>query len=134
MIPSPASDSTESRSLILVVVNATATNPGPFVTALVYAQTARALDQSVEIHLTGESVRLMSPGLAEELMTDPDTKTTLLDHIQRAVELEVRIYACSMAVRTYHKSQTFIKELTRQAGTTAVIGKMLTENARVLTF
>lgn len=120
--------------LILVVVNASRTNPGPATTALVYAQTGRALDQAVEIHLTGESVTLAFEGVAAQIVTDPQTQTRLIDHIQRAHEMDVKIYACSMALRTHHLGEPLIAQLSGQAGTTAVIGRMLVEHARVLTF
>lgn len=122
------------QKLLIVLANGSPKNPSPAATAFVYAQTARALDHEVEIHLTGEAVKLAFEGVAAGLITEEVSQTSLMVHIQRAHELGVKLYACGMALRTHHKGEALIGELTGQAGTTAVVGQLMLDQAKVITF
>lgn len=123
-----------SDKVIIVLSNAGPRNPGAAATALVYAQTARALDASVEVHLTGDSVRLAFEGVAAALFSDSRAEHSILSFLQRGHEMGVDLYVCGMAMREHHRGEPLIPELKGVAGTTTVLGRMLHDGARVLTF
>ncbi|MBM3374550.1 MAG: hypothetical protein FJY35_00445 [Betaproteobacteria bacterium] len=124
------------RSVPLLIVLAAGHDQQPELaaTAFVYAQTARALEQSVEVHLTGRAVRLAFEGVADHLVTDPASDTRLLQHMQRAVQIGARIFVCSMAMASHHRGEPLLSIVSGRSGTTSVLGKMFAEDARVLVF
>ncbi|NBY13840.1 MAG: hypothetical protein EBQ76_03690 [Betaproteobacteria bacterium] len=123
-----------AQKVIVVLCMAGPRNPAAAATALVYAQTARALDAVVEVHLTGESVRLAFRGEAASLYSDSKREHSIQSFFERCHEMGIKLYVCGMAMQEHHHGEALIPEVQGVAGTTSVLGQMLHEGARVLTF
>jgi predicted peroxiredoxin len=120
--------------VIIVMASGSPDQPAVAATAWVYAQTARALDLDVEVHLTGRAVLWAFDGVADQVFSDQAKQQSIRAFIVRCAQMGIRIYVCGMAMREYHQGQTLIAEITGQAGTTTVIGELLQDDRRVLVF
>jgi predicted peroxiredoxin len=101
----------------------------------VYAMTAAAMDVEVEMHFTGQSVRLLVDGVACNIPTANGPHNTLYDSMQQAAQLGVRFIACSMALQAHVGAhETRIAEFGGVAGAASLILRSLDPEWRLLQF
>ncbi|WVN42722.1 DsrE family protein [beta proteobacterium MWH-UniP1] len=120
--------------LVIVMWQADPDAPAKAAAPLVYALCARAMDMEVEIHLTSKAVCWAFDGVAARAYSDQNNSQTILDYMQRAAAMGVKIYMCGMALTEHHRGEAIIAEVTGQTGATAVIGQLQRDDTRVLVF
>lgn len=120
--------------LVIVMWQADPGVPDKAAAPLVYALCARAMDMDVEIHLTSTAVRWAFEGVAAEAYSDQKKSQTILEYMQRASAMGVKIYMCGMALTEHHRGEAIIAEISGQTGATSVIGQVQRDDTRVLVF
>lgn len=112
----------------LVVVLAHA-GPDPLRQALValrYAVTAAALDMAVELHAVGPAVALLRRGACD---------SALLAQLRQAVELDVAIYACPVALAEQGlDAAVLVDEVAGVRGAASLLVAGMAEGARFMVF
>lgn len=88
----------EVEGVALLLWAAEPDDPVRLATPFFHAAAAAAMDIPVEIYFTARSVRLLAPGVAEVLQPNPNHPKTVLDSMREAVDLGVRLLACSDAL------------------------------------
>lgn len=120
--------------VVIVMWQADPSAPAKAAAPLVYALCARALDMDVEIHLTSSAVRWAFEGVAATAFSDEKQTQTILEYMQRAAAMGIKIYMCGMALTEHHRGEAIIPEITGQTGATAVMGQLQRDDTRVLVF
>lgn len=120
--------------VVIVMWQADPGVPDKAAAPLVYALCARALDMDVEIHLTSGAVRWAFEGVAAGAYSDQQRRQTILEYIQRACSMGVKIYMCGMALTEHHNGEPIIAEISGQTGATAVMAQLQRDDTRVLVF
>lgn len=120
--------------IVIVMWQADPDAPAKAAAPLVYALCARAMDMDVEIHLTSTAVRWAFEGVAANAYSDQKNSQTILEYMQRASAMGVKIYMCGMALTEHHRGEAIISEITGQTGATSVIGQLQRDDTRVLVF
>jgi len=72
--------------------------PHRLATPFFHAAAAAAMDMTVEIYFSARSVRLLQPGVAEQLRASPYHAKNVLDAIREAVAHGAVLYACTDAL------------------------------------
>lgn len=72
--------------------------PHRLATPFFHAAAAAAMDMPVEIYFTARSVRLLQPGVAENLRASPHHPKTILDAMREAVGHGAKLLACTDAL------------------------------------
>ena len=72
--------------------------PERLATPLFHAAAAAAMDLPVELYFTAASVHLLRPEVARGLRASARVDKTIADNLREAVELGVRLFACSDAL------------------------------------
>ena len=67
-------------------------------TPFMHAAAAAALDLEVELHFSAQSVRLLTPGVADKLYADTRRDTSIAVHMQRAHDHGATFLACASAL------------------------------------
>ena len=72
--------------------------PHRLATPFFHAAAAAAMDLQVEIYFSARSVRLLQPGVAEQLRASPYHAKTVLDAMREAAAHGAVLYACTDAL------------------------------------
>lgn len=111
-----------TKSLAILLWQATPANPAACATPFVHATAAAALEAKVEIHFAGEAVLLLVAGVAAALRPWVDDSRSLYDLMLAAHEQGVGFYACAMARAQYVRPELdLIDEYDGAAGATSYI-------------
>lgn len=101
----------------------------------VYAAVAAAMDCEVEIHFAGAAVRLLVPGVAEQLLSSPAGDKTVYDFMREAAGHGARFLGCSMAMANHLAGVAArIPEFSGAAGAGAFVSRTLDPEWRTLVF
>jgi predicted peroxiredoxin len=121
--------------LALLIWAATPEHPELFVTPLVHALAARALDAEVEIHFAGPAVRWLVAGVADMLYATPGKEKSIGDFLREASAAGADFYVCSMASAAWiDNNEILIPECTGAAGATAFVARTLDPAWQTLVF
>jgi predicted peroxiredoxin len=98
-----------TKRLLIVLAGGSSAAPAPAGLAFRYAVTAAALDLSVEIHVVGESVKLLQKSVVEKSdqtdqtldgssKSEPFSEQGLSSQVRLMKSLEVKLFVCSAAL------------------------------------
>lgn len=122
---SPATNSSQAR-LIILLNHVDMAAPESVLIPLRYAVTAAAMDVAVEIHAVGSSVALLRRGSATP---------ALMTQIRQALELEVEIFACPVALNEQGmQGDELIAEVAGVRGAASLLVAGLAPGARFMVF
>jgi hypothetical protein len=114
------------QHLAILLWNATADRPQLCATPFVHAAAAAAFDCEVEIHFAGPTVRLLIAGVAEQLRPWPGIDTSIYSMMRQAANLEVRFFACAMALQALvGPEEKLIPEYSGTAAASAFVQRSL---------
>ncbi len=109
--------------------------PERLATPFFQAAAAAAMDVPVEIYFTAASVRLLVPGVAEQLRASPRFGNTILDAMREAVEHGARLLACTDALHAQGiDPQGLIAECQGHGGAVQFMGRAIDQRWRTLVF
>lgn len=92
----------------------------------VYAVTACALDCDVEIHFGGTAVKLLEPGVAQNMFSSVGRERSIYDFMQDAAQQGAVFYGCQMALRAHDLVDgPLIPEYSGAAGAAAFVARAL---------
>lgn len=129
------SDARPGEKLAILLWQAGPDDPARCAAPFVFAAVAGAMDCEVEIHFSGRSAQLLTPGLAESLFPGNDRNKSLYAFMQDAAQLGARFIACSMAEREYLAGRPErIPEYSKVAGAAAFVQRTLDPSWRTLVF
>jgi uncharacterized protein len=121
--------------LAILLWHASEADPAKCAAPFVYAAVAAAMDAEVEVHFSGASVRLLVPGVAEQLFPGRDRSRSLYRFMQDAAEHGARFVGCSMAEQEHLEGiEGRIPEYSRVVGAAAFIQRTLDPEWRTLVF
>lgn len=124
-----------AEKLAILLWSTSVERPDLAASPFVYAAVAAAMDCEVEIHFAGAAVKLLIPGVAENLPTSPAGDKTLYAFMQEAAEYGVRFLGCSMAMANHLAGQPErIPEYSAAAGAGAFVSRSLDPEWRTLVF
>jgi peroxiredoxin family protein len=144
-----------TKRLLVILASGSALEKRPANLAFRYASTAAALDLSVEIHMVGESVKLLqnSPTVparvANPAKVDPPHNATsatssdpigfserdFLSQIRDMKAMEVKLFACSAALAEAGLTVAdLIPEVDGVRGAAALLVAGLADDTRLMTF
>lgn len=104
-------------------------------TPFFHAATAAAMEVEVEVFFTGGAVRLLVPGVALALPTEPGGRENVYGFMQRAAELGVKFFACPQAMQAQGVSlDRVIPETTGAAGSAAFVARAMDPAWATLTY
>ncbi|WP_319238013.1 hypothetical protein [uncultured Propionivibrio sp.] len=127
--------SPESHSLALLICSPGIDRPEGFVTPLIHAIAARALDIRVEIHFAGPAVRLLAEGAADALYPTPAREKSLGDFLREASGSGASLLACSMARANWLAADaTLIPECDGMVGATAFVVRSFEPGWKTMVF
>lgn len=127
--------SPESPGLAILVCSPDIAQPERYVTPLIHAIAARALDIRVEIHFAGPAVRVLAEGVADRLYPTPAKEKSLGDFLREAAASGVSLLACSMARANWLDADaTLIPECAGMVGATAFIVRSFEPGWKPLVF
>jgi len=123
------------RRLAILLWAADPAAPASCATPFFHALAAAAMEIEVEIYFTSGAVRLLVPGVAESLLTEPGGTETVYGFMQRAAALGVKFYACPQAMKAQGVDlNNVIPECSAAAGATAFIARALDRSWATLTY
>ena len=92
----------------------------------VYAATACAMDCEVEVHFAGTAVKLLEPGVAQNLYSSPGRERSIYDFMQDAATRGVKFLGCQMAFHAHDLvDRPLIPEYSGAAGAAAFVARTL---------
>ena len=104
-------------------------------TPFFHAAAAAAMEVEVEIHFSSKSVLLLVDGVAAKLYAGADREMTVYEHMQQAVHLGAKLYACSDALAAQGVTQArLVPELAGMAGAAAFMDRVLDPDWATLVF
>ncbi len=103
-------------SVALLLWSADLTAPQRLATPFVMAQAAVALDLEVELYFVAESVRLLMPEAAGQLVGFGEEARHLGEHLQRTHDLGVTFFACSQALHAAGLTRAALTPLCKGLG------------------
>ena len=122
-------------NIAFLVWAATVEHPELFVTPLVHALAARALDCSVEIHFAGPAVRWLVEGVAADSYPTPCREKSILAFLRELADEGVLLLTCSMASAAWIKpGEVLIDECHGAVGATAFVARTLDPAWRTAVF
>lgn len=114
------------QKLAILLWAASPERPQLCATPFVHATAGAAFDAEVEMHFAGPAVRLLVAGVADGLRPWPAMETTVYSMMRQAANLDVKFYACAMAMQALiGKEDKLIPEFTAAAGASAFIQRTL---------
>ena len=114
------------ESMAFLIWAATPEHPELFVTPLIHALAARALDCRVEIHFAGPAVRWLVEGVAADSYPTPSREKPILAFLRELVDEGAQLLICSMARAAWIRpDETLIGECHGTAGATAFVARTL---------
>ncbi|SDI69491.1 DsrE family protein [Propionivibrio dicarboxylicus] len=127
--------SPESPGLAFLICSPSIDRPESFVTPLIHAIAARALDIRVEIHFAGPAVRLLADGVADALYPTPAREKSLGVFLREASASGVSLLACSMARANWLDADCMlISECDGTVGATAFVARSFEPGWRTMVF
>ena len=92
----------------------------------VYAAAAAAMDCEVEIHFAGTAVKLLEPGVAQNMHPSAGRERSIHDFMRDAAEQGAAFYGCQMALRAHGLvDRPLIPEYSGAAGAAAFVARTL---------
>lgn len=109
--------------------------PHRLATPFFHAAAAAAMDMTVEIYFSARSVRLLQPGVAEQLRASPYHAKTVLDAMREAVAHGAVLYACTDALHANGVSRDkLIPECSGHGGAVQFMARAVDPAWRTLVF
>lgn len=109
--------------------------PHRLATPFFHAAAAAAMDMTVEIYFSARSVRLLQPGVAEQLRASPYHAKTVLDAMREAVAHGAVLYACTDALHANGLSRDkLIPECSGHGGAVQFMARVADPAWRTLVF
>jgi len=125
----------ESRRLLIVLMNTDPRNLEELGAPFYYAAVAAAMDHQVDVLCTATAGKLMLRGVAENLHVKPGDPKTVYDWIKEAHEHGARFWACPANLDLFGKGEgDLIPECQGLMGAAAMIQDVMDGECRVLTF
>jgi predicted peroxiredoxin len=126
----------DSRRRLAILLWATDPSvPDACATPFFHAAAAAAMDIAVEMYFVSRAVRLLVPGVAASLLTEPGGTETVYGFMQRAAALGVKFYACPQAMKAQGVAfDHLIPECSGAAGATAFVARALDPSWATLTY
>lgn len=110
-------------------------SPHRLATPFFHAAAASAMDMPVEIYFAAASVRLLQPGVAEQLRASPFHDKTVLDALREAVAHGAVLLACTDALHAQGiDPKRLIPECTRRGGAVQFMARASDLRWRTLVF
>ena len=101
----------------------------------VYAATACAMDCEVEIHFASTAVKLLEPGVAQNMHPTVGRERSIHDFMRDAAEQGAAFYGCQMALRAHGLvDRPLIPEYSGAAGAAAFVARTLDPEWRTMIF
>ena len=125
----------QTQKLAILLWRSSPDHPAECAGPFVYAAVAGAMDCEVEIHFSGKSVLLLTPGVAARLFPGKAEAKSIYEFMQEAATLGARFLGCSMAMNEHLPPGTAcIPEYSGAAGAAAFIMRTLDPEWRTLVF
>jgi uncharacterized protein len=125
----------ESRRLLIVLVNTDPRNVEELGAPFYYAAVAAAMDYRVDVLCTATAGKLMLRGVAEHLHVKPGDPKTVYDWIKEAHDHGARFWACPANLELFDKAESdLIPECQGLMGAAAMIQDIMEGECRTLTF
>jgi predicted peroxiredoxin len=133
MLPTAAS---VANTLVIVLANGSQTEPQAADLAFRYAETAAAMDFSVEIHVVGKAVGLFrKTNNSGSNSSSGGAIASLVERLRRANELGVKLYVCSAALSEAELVQSdLFDEVSGVRGAASLLSAGMAPQARLLSF
>lgn len=101
----------------------------------VYAAAAAAMDCEVEIHFAGTAVKLLEPGVAQNLYSSKGRERSIYDFMRDASGRGVKFLGCQMAFHAHDLADRLpIPEYSGAAGAAAFVARTLDPEWRTMIF
>mgnify|MGYP003551553722 FL=1 len=101
----------------------------------VYAATACAMDCEVEVHFAGTAVKLLEPGVAQNMHPSAGRERSIHDFMRDAAEQGAAFFGCQMALRANGLvDRPLIPEYSGAAGAAAFVARTLDPEWRTMIF
>lgn len=124
-----------SRRLLIVLANTDPRNPEELGAPFYHAAVAAAMDYRVDVVCTAAAGKLMQRGVAEALRIDPDDPKTVLDWIREAHDQGAKLWVCPANLKLAGAApDDLIPECSGMMGAAAMIGGLMDDDVRVLTY
>jgi predicted peroxiredoxin len=135
-----------TKRLLIVLAGGSPLAIAPAGLAFRYAVTAAALDLAVEIHVVGESVKLLQKSfvekadqtdqtLADSNQSEPFSEQGFSSQIRLMKSMDVKLFVCSAALADAGLTLTdLIPEIDGVRGAAAMLAMGLADDARILSF
>jgi predicted peroxiredoxin len=122
-------------TLVIVLANGSSTESQAADLAFRYAETAAAMDYSVEIHVVGKAVRLFQKFDKHSSHLAGVPASSMTERLQRANELGVKLYVCSAALADAQLAlRDLIDEVSGVRGAASLLAAGMSPQARLLSF
>jgi len=123
------------RRLAILLWATDPADPARCATPFFHALAAAAMEIEVEIYFAGGAVRLLEPGVAARLRTEPGGEENVYGFMQRAAGLGVKFFACPQAMAAHGVDPgRVITECSGAAGATAFVARALDPSWSTLTY
>lgn len=136
--PAPVSPSQATPAVVGVAILLWAAEPEApqrLVTPFFHASAAAAMDLQVEVYFSARSVRLLQPGVAEQLRASPYHAKTVLDAMREAVAHGAKFFACTDALHANGMSRNkLIAECGGHGGAVQFMARVADPAWRTLVF
>ncbi len=117
---------TERSGLAILLWATDPDDPARCATPFFHAAAAAAMDISVELYFASRSVRLLLPGVAENLLTTELAGETVAHFMREAHRVGARFFACSSALQAFARDgATLIPELDGHAGAGSFVARAI---------
>ncbi len=135
-----------TKRLLIVLAGGSPVATAPAGLAFRYAVTAAALDLLVEIHVVGESVKLLQKSFAgnsdqtdrtlgDAIQSEPFSEQGLSSQVRLMKSMDVKLFVCSAALADAGLTlMDLIPEIDGVRGAAAMLAAGLAEDARILSF
>jgi predicted peroxiredoxin len=124
-----------TKRLVILLVNTDPRNPAELAAPFYHAAIAAALDYEVDVVCTAASGSLLRKGVAENIRVKPSHPKTVLDWIREAHKQGARFWACPANLDLFDMTeQDLIAECAGQMSAAAMIGDIMEERCKVLTY
>jgi predicted peroxiredoxin len=101
----------------------------------VYAAAAAAMDCEVEIHFAGSAVKLLEPGVAQQMYSTAGRERSIHDFMRDAAGRGVKFLGCQMAFHAHDLvDRPLIPEYSGAAGAAAFVARALDPEWSTLIF
>lgn len=114
------------KKIVMMLLTIGPDRPNLCGTPFFQAAAAAAMDIEVEIYFASSSVKLLKPGVAQDIYPSDNRIKTVYEFMQDAANLGVKFYACAGALDANGVSvDQMIPECTGLAGAAAYISRVV---------